>query len=178
MSKAQTVRLVGDTQRDQSHSKACAFCGTVFYRDKRCTWVHWGRAKYCSRDCAGAHIAAQKITTRKPRDDDFGRWFKRSEGCWDWQGAIDRDGYGIFSYAGKTYRAPRIAMEIAGRPLSAGEMACHRCDNPGCVRPDHLFAGTNQDNMKDMVRKGRNPDRFGDKNPNWRGATSSGRRGV
>ena len=165
----EVIRLVGDRQRDPAHAKQCGSCGNTFYRDKRCTWAHWGRAKYCSRDCAGAHIAAQKIAARKPRDDDFMRWFQPSDGCWEWQGAIDRDGYGIFSYSGKTHRAARVALEIDGRALVGRQMACHHCDNPRCVRPDHLFAGTNQDNMKDMVRKGRNPDRFGSNNPNWRG---------
>jgi hypothetical protein len=44
----------------------------------------------------------------------------------------------------------------------------HRCDNPPCINPQHLFLGTNQDNMDDMVRKGRSAIRFGKDNPNWR----------
>jgi len=157
---------------DLSASKACANCGATFYRDRRNTWAYWGKAKFCSRECAGAKIASDKVARRPAREVAFRKWFATGGGCWEWQGAVDRDGYGIFSYAGKTSRAARVSLEFDGRPLSGAEMACHRCDNPRCVRPDHLFAGTNQDNMQDMVRKGRNPDRFGPNNPNWRGGIS------
>lgn len=159
---AKTVRLIGESQ------KACSHCGKMFERDKRNTWAYWERAKYCGRNCAGAAIAAAKLAARLPMEQDFQKWFDRTDGCWLWRAAIDRDGYGIFSYAGKTRRAARYALELDGRTLGPGEMACHHCDNPQCVRPGHLFAGTNQDNMQDMVRKGRNPDRFGENNPNWK----------
>lgn len=157
---------------DKTNSKLCAHCGATFYRDKRNTYAHWGRAKFCSRNCAGAAIGAAKVTVRPSREDAFAKWFSAGEGCWEWQGATDRDGYGIFTYAGETHRAGRIALELDGRKPGSGEMACHHCDNPRCVRPDHLFVGSNQDNMQDMVRKGRNPDRFGPNNPNWRGGSS------
>lgn len=162
-----TVRLVG-LFKDASCSKACEQCGTAFYRDKRNTWAYWNRARFCSRDCFGAFDAARKIAARPERGIAFRQWYPEGEGCWEWQGAIDGDGYGIFTYAGKTYRAAREALTLDGRPPD-NKMACHHCDNPRCVRPDHLFVGTNQDNMRDMVAKGRNPDRFGEKNPNWRG---------
>lgn len=161
---------------DTTQSKSCAHCGMTFYRDKRNTWAHWNRAKYCGRVCAGAAIAAAKLEKRPPLAEAFAKWFTPSGGCWEWQGAIDRDGYGIFSYAGKTARAARMALSLSGRPLASGEFACHHCDNPRCVRPDHLFVGTNTDNMRDMVAKGRNPDRWGENNPNYRhGQTAKGR---
>lgn len=87
--------------------------------------------------------------------EEFQRWFEMSEGCWEWNGARDRDGYGIFGYAGRMYRANRVALELHSGKLGDKYFACHHCDNPSCVRPSHLFAGTNQDNMKDMVAKGR-----------------------
>ena len=171
MSKGQTIILGNGRQvahLDHACSKRCEQCDGVFHRDKRCTWRHWEKARFCSRECFGAFEAARKLANRPSKSEAFQKWFDKTDGCWVWNGATDGDGYGCFSYAGKSYRAHRIALELDGRP--PGEMfACHHCDNPSCVNPDHLFVGTNKDNMVDMVAKGRNPDRFGPKNPNWRG---------
>ena len=74
--------------------------------------------------------------------------------CWEWQGHKGKGGYGILHH-GKSLRAHRVAYEIHyAEPL--GELQClHRCDNPSCVNPFHLFSGTNTDNVKDKVTKGR-----------------------
>lgn len=160
-----------DTHKDYSCSKECAQCGEPFFRDKRNTWAYWERARFCSRECFGAYDAARKIAARPSRKEAFEKWFHKGTGCWNWRGATDRDGYGIFSYARKTARAARVALELDGRD-PGGNFACHHCDNPSCVRPAHLFVGSNTDNMRDMVAKGRNPDRLGEKNPNWRGGSS------
>lgn len=79
--------------------------------------------------------------------------------CWTWAGWHNRDGYGMITlggHCGGNVAAARVALELSlGRPLREGEETCHRCDNPGCVRGDHLFAGTHSDNMKDCAAKGR-----------------------
>jgi hypothetical protein len=75
--------------------------------------------------------------------------------CWEWAGARNSDGYGK-SYAGSGYRmAHRVAWESSFGPIPDGLFVLHRCDNPPCVRPDHLFLGTNTDNVRDSVAKGR-----------------------
>lgn len=74
--------------------------------------------------------------------------------CWIWTGRLDPDGYGKYRFRLKEIRAHRWAYEEAFGPLGA-LFACHRCDNPPCVRPDHLFAGTGLDNTRDMIAKGR-----------------------
>lgn len=74
--------------------------------------------------------------------------------CWQWCGSKDKHGYGQFRMDGRTIRAPRVAFWL--RNGIWPDQACHRCDAPGCCNPDHIFDGTRQDNMQDMVSKGRN----------------------
>ena len=80
-------------------------------------------------------------------------------GCWEWQGyTIKRNGYGRFMCERKNPLAHRYAYEQLVGPIPEGIQVCHRCDVPKCVRPDHLFLGTNSDNVRDALRKGRRKD--------------------
>jgi hypothetical protein len=75
--------------------------------------------------------------------------------CWPWMGGTDKDGYGRFSIGDATYyRAHRVSKAIA-HGISHDFMACHKCDNPPCCNPFHLFSGTGLDNQRDMISKGR-----------------------
>jgi hypothetical protein len=78
-------------------------------------------------------------------------------GCALWTRSPDKKGYGRLSWNGRPQQAHRIAYQIANGPIDAGLLVCHRCDTPACVNPEHLFLGTNQQNLVDCVRKGRHP---------------------
>jgi hypothetical protein len=86
-----------------------------------------------------------------------------SEGCWEWNAGKDKDGYGWF-YDGTlrssdkpwNKKAHRVSLTFKlGREISPGMKVCHTCDNPSCVRPSHLYEGTQVQNEKDKVSRGR-----------------------
>lgn len=79
----------------------------------------------------------------------------RPNGCWEFQGALS-NGYGRIFWGGKIRQAHCVAWELANRrPFPEGRYGCHRCDNPKCCRPDHIFPGTNAENQVDAIKKGR-----------------------
>jgi hypothetical protein len=81
---------------------------------------------------------------------------ERSEGCWLWRGTVGTHGYGQIRFGGRLWRAHRLAYTLTYGPIASRDVyVCHRCDVTRCVRPDHLFLGTNSDNQRDAVRKGR-----------------------
>jgi hypothetical protein len=86
-------------------------------------------------------------------------WSKvqKTRGCWLWSGSKCEKGYGRFAINRKPNLSHRVSWELSFGKIRDGLFVLHRCDNPSCVRPNHLFLGTQKDNMADMHAKKRAP---------------------
>jgi hypothetical protein len=84
-------------------------------------------------------------------------WSKvaKSDGCWEWTGCKQQYGHGLFRVNGVLVKAHRFSYEQANGPIPEGLIVRHKCDNPPCVRPDHLELGTRADNNRDRDERGR-----------------------
>lgn len=135
--------------------KPCKRCGTPFWCTKS---VDVGGAfrerKYCGRACS---VAACTYTFEQGVAV-FWANVEKTEGCWLWRGVLRFCGYGNAKAPGKRTRssyAHRLSWELANGTIPKGMHVLHKCDTPACVRPEHLFLGTHQENMTDMAAKGR-----------------------
>lgn len=99
-------------------------------------------------------------------DRDLHRFWSRvpqgdPEQCWVWEGFRNPQGYGTFPLNCGQIMAHRYSLALKlGRPIEHPMMACHTCDNPGCVNPNHLWEGTRSDNVRDAITKGRMPTKL------------------
>jgi len=112
--------------------------------------------KFCSNSCSAKNTHKQR---RKPIEEKLWPHLKITDsGCWEWQRAKDWDGYGALGWqrVGKLeQKAHRIAWILTFGEIPDGMLVCHKCDNPPCCNPMHLFCGTNKDNTQDCIQKGR-----------------------
>lgn len=125
--------------------KLCEQCGQPF-TVRPCETRRGG--KVCS-------VACRSESNRQPIEQRFWSKVNKTETCWLWTGASHQAGYGVFRVNRQNVSAHRFVLEIQGKVIPQGYEACHRCDNPPCVRPDHLFIGTRADNMQDCIKKRR-----------------------
>lgn len=120
----------------------------------------------CGRKCAGKHANRKRV--QKYESTVETRFWSRvnKKKCWTWTGAVSAEGYGTLRINSKTWLAHRFAWTLTYGSVANDTCVLHRCDNPPCVNPDHLFSGDRSINNKDKVLKGRQSRHDGIKNPN------------
>ena len=141
--------------------KNCKLChldkdSSEFGPDRRRPDGLKGECKACLKEYFWAR--RRKLNPEWFQRTDQSRFWElaeKSEGCWTWHGTLNGHGYGQFYMQHKRFPAHRASWLLSFGDIPEGLFVLHRCDNPLCVRPDHLFLGTHKDNMRDMQNKGR-----------------------
>lgn len=82
---------------------------------------------------------------------------KGDDECWEWMGSRTAAGYGVIYHSGNLEYTHRLSLDFDDRPVPPRHHACHTCDNPPCVNPKHLYPGTPMDNVRDKMKRGRQP---------------------
>lgn len=139
--------------------KTCELCGGEYAKSGKLSHKQWADQRYCSVICRAAADSERKMRARPPLRAVFASRYTpdNDSGCWLWAGTRTKDGYGVMRWRGVTYRAHMLSLELAGTPRPEGALACHRCDTPRCVNPEHLYWGSPADNARDAQERGRLP---------------------
>lgn len=143
--------------------KICVKCRSSkdlneFHKDNRRPDGHFPYCKKC-------RLIPRKPSVSRPIDVVLSDYKISDMGCWEWQGVLTRDGYGMACYKGKRIRAHRLSLLQSLNLSDSNLLALHRCDNRKCINPDHLYLGTPLRNSGDMVERCRSSRLLGDKNP-------------
>jgi len=134
--------------------KNCDTCGGEYKEKPAESEKQWNDRCFCSISCRNK--SKKFMTCIFVRLENFQ---VKKEGCWGWSGSKDCRGYGVISSRNGSKSSPekahRVSYEKAYGKIPEGLNVCHRCDNPECTNPEHLFVGTQKENMSDCSSKGR-----------------------
>ena len=136
--------------------KACEACGVKIHRGPMAPYA-FAMRRLCQEGCGVGVIPADdpaRLSIRFWNKVDKREGHGPNGDCWVWIGRKDANGYGVAKLRNVAVKAHRLALFGASN-ITDPLFACHRCDNPSCVKPDHLFAGAAIDNVRDMFAKGR-----------------------
>lgn len=149
--------------------RTCLRCGRDFLCIAALVKHRPASGKFCSRACT-VKSAPERFWEKVNKDGPVPQHMQHLGPCWQWTGATQPRGYGTFQgNARRVVLAHRFSYELAtGHEVPPHLMVCHHCDNPSCVRPDHLFLGDGFANQQDSVAKGRATRHFGDDNTSRR----------
>lgn len=164
-------------------TRVCEWCGRAFLpassskTQRFCGQFCWGASRRLPPTVRGCPVCGRQFTVRhptikqqccsqsccrtfqaRPVSERFWEKVQKTEGCWFWIAAHSGDRYGRIRRglrSGEYVKAHRMSWELHYGPIPEGMEVLHQCDTPLCVRPDHLFLGTQLDNMRDMIAKGR-----------------------
>lgn len=106
----------------------------------------------------------KKEALQKVKERFENKFEKVQDQCWQWKASTFPNGYGQFQFEGRPHGAHRVSYTLYKEEIPKGFLVCHTCDNVQCVNPDHLFLGTEADNMQDKTKKGRAYTPPGEKN--------------
>ena len=138
----------------------------LYVGDKRSIEYIWETLRVSCSDIS-RFLHKSKVVVGKGRSAErrsiqikFWNRINKTKDCWNWTGGCQHNGYGSVYHDGRIKRTHRLSYELHYGNIPRGINVCHKCDNPSCVRPDHLFLGTQKDNVTDMINKGRAPSWF------------------